>query len=521
MNAPIIDVRQQHKIPLGKAFALCLKGIAHRLFRSLLTLTVIVLAVAFFMVLLCESAFTKSVGGGVAVENAARRFASQRLAVWVSDVDQIGMAARLVAADGRPLALGEIAAVSGAQLEQVRALAAESRRESRVMAFFDGMDAGSRAILVRKSKGAEIFAYLADASRWTGFDAELAQLHALKPPMPLNELKASADGHLGYVERLAGLTQSWRTAVARLRDDLAPIDRAAAPDADAGGAGHSPPVLAQASADASVEAFRRRMADALAQGEAAFLISFQACLAAHGFADTPDQVRLVHDGLARAKRRNEVRDRLSTDECHAAWHKAFLEDPLIDKKMLVLDDQRVATILGGTWTPQQLSEISRDVAEENRLLLVEKAVVERQPPGQSGQGLISGRQAFLMAISFVVCMVGITNAMLMAITERFREIATMKCLGATDGFILQQFLMEASVQGFSGGLVGTAIGLVLALIKCSLIYGVYLFSYFPVVSVMQCGLICVGTGVALSTLASIYPSWSASRMAPMDAMRVE
>ena len=62
---PAIDVRPQHEIPLGKAFALCLKGITHRLFRSLLTLTVIVLAVAFFMALLTESAFTHAVASGV------------------------------------------------------------------------------------------------------------------------------------------------------------------------------------------------------------------------------------------------------------------------------------------------------------------------------------------------------------------------------------------------------------------------------------------------------------------------
>ena len=70
---PTIDVRPQHKIPLGKAFALCLKGITHRLFRSLLTLTVIVLAVAFFMALLTESALTQAVAQAVTAENRESR----------------------------------------------------------------------------------------------------------------------------------------------------------------------------------------------------------------------------------------------------------------------------------------------------------------------------------------------------------------------------------------------------------------------------------------------------------------
>jgi electron transport complex protein RnfD len=54
--------------------------------------------------------------------------------------------------------------------------------------------------------------------------------------------------------------------------------------------------------------------------------------------------------------------------------------------------------------------------------------------------------------------------MLMAITERFREIATMKCLGATDGFIMSQFMMEAGLQGLAGGAIGVLIGLVLAMV---------------------------------------------------------
>src|SRR6476646_8158944 len=96
--APVIDVRPQHKIPVGKAFALCLKGIAHRLFRSMLTLTVIVLAVAFFMALLTESALTRSVARAVAAENNDRRTFSRRLSVWFSEPDDVAMAERLLSA---------------------------------------------------------------------------------------------------------------------------------------------------------------------------------------------------------------------------------------------------------------------------------------------------------------------------------------------------------------------------------------------------------------------------------------
>ncbi|HOT52163.1 MAG TPA: hypothetical protein PLI07_14365, partial [Candidatus Hydrogenedentes bacterium] len=54
-------------------------------------------------------------------------------------------------------------------------------------------------------------------------------------------------------------------------------------------------------------------------------------------------------------------------------------------------------------------------------------------------------QVWLAAISLLVCVVGITNAMLMSVTERYREIGTMKCLGALDWFVVKLFLIEAGV----------------------------------------------------------------------------
>ena len=51
--------------------------------------------------------------------------------------------------------------------------------------------------------------------------------------------------------------------------------------------------------------------------------------------------------------------------------------------------------------------------------------------------------------------------MLMSVTERFREIGTMKCLGALDGFIVKLFLIESLFQGMAGTVMGVLLGLVL------------------------------------------------------------
>jgi hypothetical protein len=490
---PVIDVRPQHEIPLGKALALCLKGITHRLFRSLLTLAVIVLAIAFFMSLLTESAFTQSVARGVAAENRETRTFSRRLAVWFSEPDEAAMAERLLASRGAPEEAREIAAVTGTPVDVVHTLAVDAEREADVVRFFDGLDAGTRAVLVKKTRPEDVLSYLADPRHFDQLRAGLVAMHGVKPPYGTARLGAIVARHAGYVDELRALTAAWGRGVNAFKEEL----------------GRKTDVK-------NLAALR----ELLARGDAAELDALGKVLAERNFIDAGPELATIHAQVARRALRERIQDALLADDARTAWHEAYLEDPLIDAKMLRLDDDAVVKILHGKFARGELSAVSRDIARESRLLAVEKEVSERLPAGANGP-LIGGRQAFLMAISFIVCMVGITNAMLMAITERFREIATMKCLGATDGFILQQSLMEAAIQGLAGGVAGMLIGAVLTTIKCAFVFGSYLTTYFPWLGVLVSGGLCVLTGIVLSTLASIYPSWSASRMAPMDAMRIE
>src|SRR5713101_3030252 len=68
------------------------------------------------------------------------------------------------------------------------------------------------------------------------------------------------------------------------------------------------------------------------------------------------------------------------------------------------------------------------------------------------------RQVWLVTLSLVVCTVGIANSMLMSVTERFKEIGTMKCLGAMDGFIVKLFLLEAGFLGVLASVLGWIVG---------------------------------------------------------------
>ena len=131
----------------------------------------------------------------------------------------------------------------------------------------------------------------------------------------------------------------------------------------------------------------------------------------------------------------------------------------------------------------------------------------------------ASKQRWLVSLSLLVCVVGIANAMLMSVTERFREIGTMKCLGALDSFIIKLFLLESTFQGFAGTLVGIAIGLLMTLSLALLDYGGYVFSYFPVAAIFNSALMALVAGTLLSLVGAMLPAYKAAKMEPVEAMR--
>jgi ABC-type antimicrobial peptide transport system permease subunit len=140
---------------------------------------------------------------------------------------------------------------------------------------------------------------------------------------------------------------------------------------------------------------------------------------------------------------------------------------------------------------------------------------EEQEPG------ISTKDKWLIIMSLIVCVVGITNSMLMSVTERFREIGTMKCLGALDHFVVILFLLESGFQGFAGALVGALIGLVAALLMGLANFGLDIFMDFPLLSILLWILGGSVLGMLLAVLGAAFPAWRAAKLPPAEAMRTE
>ena len=128
---------------------------------------------------------------------------------------------------------------------------------------------------------------------------------------------------------------------------------------------------------------------------------------------------------------------------------------------------------------------------------------------------------WLIGLALLVAFAGILNAMLMSVTERFREIGTMKCLGALDSFIIKLFLIESLFQGVVGTVVGVVVGLGLSMANLSTSYGIYAWKNVPWGSVILSVGICFAVGVFLTVAGALYPAWQAAKMQPIEAMRVE
>ena len=133
----------------------------------------------------------------------------------------------------------------------------------------------------------------------------------------------------------------------------------------------------------------------------------------------------------------------------------------------------------------------------------------------------SPKQRWLVILSLLVCVVGIVNAQLMAVTERFREIGTMKCLGALDRFILRLFILEAGMQGLAGAGIGALIGAVFSLFNGWLRFGAVALTSVSGANLVASIGISMVVGCLLSLLGVFYPALVAARMQPVEAMRVE
>jgi len=164
-----------------------------------------------------------------------------------------------------------------------------------------------------------------------------------------------------------------------------------------------------------------------------------------------------------------------------------------------------------------------EVLEQTRYINLGRELSDRQRERMAEEERRANfRNNWIVIISLLVTVIGVSNAMLMSVTERFREIGTMKCLGALSSFVRTLFLIESGFMGTVGGAAGCVVGILFSTLAYAFTYGfglVFLALTGNFLGLLWYALISLVVGIVLSVMAAIYPATVASNMVPASALR--
>lgn len=172
-------------------------------------------------------------------------------------------------------------------------------------------------------------------------------------------------------------------------------------------------------------------------------------------------------------------------------------------------------------------ELFADAVEEARTLMRVKRKLETGEKDNFGiltpDAIASLRDSILgpvfvviIAVPGIALMVGaivIMNIMLVAVTERTKEIGIRKSLGARQTDILKQFLFEAATLSAIGGIIGLIIAKLLGLIISAFLIQTIIPWYAAVIA--------IGVSAGVGILAGLFPAWKAARLDPIEALRAD
>jgi putative ABC transport system permease protein len=486
-----IDVQNQPILSLARTVKITVNGIRYRLFRSAVTVVVVAVAMAFLTNILSESLIRRSVA-----QRTQRRIGELReAAIWAGTLSDPGTPRDLitrVAAGGRDGgACREAVAMGGLAEEQMDAYYAAAVQAAAYLDFFDEIDYARRRALVHNARGLAVFEQLGTDEGMERFTTALSRMRSVELPTSMEAL---------------------REFVARWPDVAAQT-----------GAIHEGRAKAVAAVKAALGG--RRALDALCDADGAFGETVRSAGFALDREEAPNvaklarqmvQALLLERSIGEPEMRKAVAGRLD----------------LLPVDVTVVTMWRVVrSRRGAEWYLAEQERLGGPAVglEADEVVALARLEAEKRQLGRlellgspsGGPFGIGERMGWLILASMLVCTVGIANAMLMSVTERFREIATLKCLGALDGFIMLMFVLEAAFLGIAGGVAGAVAGSVIGLGRMLLPYGSLVIASLPVLELLAAMAAAVVLGVILAALASVYPSFKAARLAPMEAMRIQ
>ena len=172
-------------------------------------------------------------------------------------------------------------------------------------------------------------------------------------------------------------------------------------------------------------------------------------------------------------------------------------------------------------------KLFKDAVDEARNLMRQRrklAFGEKDTFGIVTPDAISGLRDSLFGTTFIVILavpaiallvgaIVIMNIMLVAVTERTKEIGIRKSLGARQADILKQFLYEAATLSAIGGIIGLVLAQLIGMIVSSLFIQTRIPWYAAVIS--------IGVSAVVGILAGLFPAWKAAQLDPIEALRAD
>ncbi|MBI2327639.1 ABC transporter permease [Candidatus Curtissbacteria bacterium] len=199
----------------------------------------------------------------------------------------------------------------------------------------------------------------------------------------------------------------------------------------------------------------------------------------------------------------------------------FDQDNTVIVPILALQRQFGVTQINNIYAKASDQADVEKVAENIKKVLLEDlteddfSVLTAQQTLETIQGIlrvISTALAGIAAISLLVGGIGISNIMLVTVTERTREIGLRKAVGATPRDILLQFLTEAITLSVAGGLIGLSIASIATII---------ISRFIPALITPWSVIIAFGFSAVVGIVFGVAPAIRASRLEPIVALRHE
>lgn len=138
---------------------------------------------------------------------------------------------------------------------------------------------------------------------------------------------------------------------------------------------------------------------------------------------------------------------------------------------------------------------------------------------KSGGAIFTAITTAAALLALIIGGLSVVNTMFMAVAERVREIGLKKAVGATTGNVMGEFLIEATLIGLIGGLIGYGLGVLIVVLRNTFFEpadGSTLFLITPNLTIFA-----IGFATVLGAVAGVLPAWRAARLDPVIALRNE